>query len=79
MRRAMTILQAITAMVQQAALYINDTPDLETRNELIETLNSISAGKVHYSPYFGQVNVNVYFCSVFSFLDNRPPCSVRIF
>lgn len=33
-------------MVQQAMLYIDQTPDLDTRIELIKTLNSVSAGKV---------------------------------
>lgn len=33
-------------MVQQAMQYIDETPDLETRIELIKTLNSVSAGKV---------------------------------
>jgi len=39
-------LQAVTAMVQQAMQYIDETPDVETRIELIKTLNSVSAGKV---------------------------------
>lgn len=38
--------QAVTAMVQQAMQYIDETPDVETRIELIKTLNSVSAGKV---------------------------------
>jgi hypothetical protein len=38
--------QAVSAMVQQAMQYIDDTPDLDTRIELIETLNNVSAGKV---------------------------------
>ena len=38
--------QAVTAMVQQAMQYIDETPDIETRIELIKTLNSVSAGKV---------------------------------
>ncbi|KAE8671010.1 26S proteasome non-ATPase regulatory subunit 12-like protein A [Hibiscus syriacus] len=38
--------QAVTAMVQQAMQYIDQTPDLETRIELIKTLNSVSAGKI---------------------------------
>jgi len=37
-------------MVQQAMQYIDQTPDLDTRIELIKTLNNVSAGKVvHYS------------------------------
>lgn len=39
--------QAVTAMVQQAMQYIDVTPDLETKIELIKTLNSVSAGKVN--------------------------------
>lgn len=39
--------QAVTAMVQQAMQYINETPDVETKTELIKTLNSVSAGKVN--------------------------------
>ena len=40
-------LQAVTAMVQQAMQYIDQTPDIETRIELIKTLNNVSAGKVY--------------------------------
>ncbi|KAL2504608.1 26S proteasome non-ATPase regulatory subunit 12A [Abeliophyllum distichum] len=39
--------QAVQAMVQQAMQYIDQTPDLETRIELIKTLNSVSAGKIY--------------------------------
>ncbi|KAF9612229.1 hypothetical protein IFM89_038651 [Coptis chinensis] len=39
--------QAVTAMVQQAMQYIDDTPDIEARVELIKTLNSVSAGKIY--------------------------------
>ncbi|XP_021771108.1 26S proteasome non-ATPase regulatory subunit 12 homolog A-like [Chenopodium quinoa] len=39
--------QAVTAMVQQAMGYIDQTPDLDTRIELIKTLNSVSAGKIY--------------------------------
>ncbi|GJV77551.1 26S proteasome non-ATPase regulatory subunit 12 homolog A-like protein [Tanacetum coccineum] len=38
--------QAVTAMVQQAMQYIDETPDIETKIELIKTLNSVSAGKI---------------------------------
>ena len=38
--------QAITAMVQKAMEYIDLTPDMDTRIELIKTLSSVSAGKV---------------------------------
>ncbi|KAG0492779.1 hypothetical protein HPP92_006177 [Vanilla planifolia] len=39
--------QAVTAMVQQAMQYIDKTPDVDTRIELIKTLNSVSAGKIY--------------------------------
>ncbi|KAJ0039475.1 hypothetical protein Pint_27043 [Pistacia integerrima] len=39
--------QAVTAMVQQAMQYIDETPDISTRIELIETLNNVSAGKIY--------------------------------
>lgn len=39
--------QAVTAMVQQAMQYIDQTPDIDTRIELIKALNSVSAGKIY--------------------------------
>ncbi|XP_008806918.2 26S proteasome non-ATPase regulatory subunit 12 homolog A-like isoform X1 [Phoenix dactylifera] len=39
--------QAVTAMVQQAMHYIDETPDIDTCIELIKTLNSVSAGKIY--------------------------------
>ncbi|XP_027905366.1 26S proteasome non-ATPase regulatory subunit 12 homolog A-like isoform X2 [Vigna unguiculata] len=39
--------QAVTAMVQQAMQYIDETPDVKTCISLIETLNSVSAGKIY--------------------------------
>ncbi|KAF8405925.1 hypothetical protein HHK36_008003 [Tetracentron sinense] len=39
--------QAVAAMVQQAMEYINETPNIETRIELIKTLNNVSAGKIY--------------------------------
>ncbi|KAJ8765452.1 hypothetical protein K2173_014574 [Erythroxylum novogranatense] len=39
--------QAVTAMVQQAMQYIDQTPDIDTRIELIKTLNTVSAGKIY--------------------------------
>ncbi|KAK4774015.1 hypothetical protein SAY87_029034 [Trapa incisa] len=39
--------QAVTAMVQQAMQFIDQTPDLDTQIELIKTLNSVSAGKIY--------------------------------
>ncbi|KAE9449832.1 hypothetical protein C3L33_18249, partial [Rhododendron williamsianum] len=39
--------QAVTAMVQQAMQYIDETPDVESKVELIKALNSVSAGKIY--------------------------------
>ncbi|XP_047311449.1 26S proteasome non-ATPase regulatory subunit 12 homolog A-like [Impatiens glandulifera] len=39
--------QVVTALVQQAMPYIDETPDIETKIELIKTLNSVSAGKLY--------------------------------
>ncbi|XP_059624408.1 26S proteasome non-ATPase regulatory subunit 12 homolog A-like [Cornus florida] len=39
--------QAVTAMVQQAMQYIDETPDIDSKIELIQTLNSVSAGKIY--------------------------------
>lgn len=39
--------QAVQSMVQQAMLYIDQTPDVDTRIELIKTLNNVSAGKIY--------------------------------
>lgn len=44
--------QAVTAMVQQAMQYIDEAPTVEARIELIETLNTVSAGKVLFSSLF---------------------------
>jgi 26S proteasome regulatory subunit N5 len=37
-------------MVQKAMDYIDLTPDIDTRVELIKTLSSVSAGKVRNFP-----------------------------
>lgn len=36
-------------MVQQAMQYIDKTPDLDSKIELIKTLNNVSAGKVIFA------------------------------
>ncbi|KAL3618551.1 hypothetical protein CASFOL_037633 [Castilleja foliolosa] len=38
---------AVQAMVQQAMQYIDQTPDLDTKIDLIKTLNNISAAKIY--------------------------------
>ena len=62
-------MQAVTAMVQQAMQYIDETPDVETRIQLIETLNTVSAGKVLLSFLF--------FCC--SYLGRDLPLSKSLF
>lgn len=42
--------QAVQAFVRQAMGYLNDTPDLPTRIELIKTLQSVTEGKVRATP-----------------------------
>ncbi|EPS67773.1 hypothetical protein M569_06999, partial [Genlisea aurea] len=39
--------QAVQAMVQKAMQYIDQTPDLDTKIDLIKSLNSVSAGKIY--------------------------------
>ncbi|KAL6502645.1 26S proteasome non-ATPase regulatory subunit 12 A [Orobanche hederae] len=39
--------QAVQAVVQQAMQYIDQTPNLDTKIELIKTLNNVSAGKIY--------------------------------
>ncbi|CAK9193107.1 unnamed protein product [Sphagnum jensenii] len=44
-QRQQQLQQAVKAMIQQAAKYVDDTPDMDTRNKLIETLNNVSSAK----------------------------------
>ncbi|KAL6576066.1 26S proteasome non-ATPase regulatory subunit 12 A [Orobanche hederae] len=41
------VIGAVQAMVQQGMQYIDQTPDLDTKIELIKTLNNVSAGKIY--------------------------------
>ncbi|KAG6403398.1 hypothetical protein SASPL_135616 [Salvia splendens] len=41
------MLSAVQTMVQQAMQYIDKTPDLDSKIELIKTLNDVSAGKIY--------------------------------
>ena len=38
--------QAVTKMIQEAFSYVEQTPDLETKLKLIDTLRTVTAGKV---------------------------------
>ncbi|CAH1793593.1 unnamed protein product [Owenia fusiformis] len=39
--------QAVTKMVQEAYTYIDKTPDMETKLKLIDTLRTVTAGKIY--------------------------------
>jgi 26S proteasome regulatory subunit N5 len=52
-------MQAITGVVQKAMEYIDLTPDVDTRTELIKTLSSVAAGKVKRLLFI------VYLCKIF--------------
>jgi len=59
--------QAITAMVQRAMEYIDLTPDIDTRIELIKTLSSVSAGKVrifHLDDFLFLLRFLVFMCVI---------------
>lgn len=43
--------QAITKMVQVVMSFLDDTPDLETKLRLIETLRTVTEGKVGHVQY----------------------------
>lgn len=63
-KRRSQLKQAVTKMVQECCTYIDKTPDRETMIKLIETLRSVTEGKVnldrsrfhffkHFFQYFG--------------------------
>ena len=39
-------LQAVATMVEECCKYVNQTPDLDTKLKLIDTLITVSKGKV---------------------------------
>ena len=51
-------------MVQQAMQYIDETPDIETRIELIKTLNNVSAGKVNMFLKASTFKLLLLFCPI---------------
>lgn len=59
-------------MVQQAMGYIDQTPDIETRIELIKTLNNVSAGKVRN--YETDGGIFIISSSFFVIVCIRTPC-----
>jgi hypothetical protein len=64
-------LQAVQSMVQQAMQYIDQTLDIETRIELIKTLNNVAAGKV-------RIRVG-YCCCCCSYICLNLDHSVQVF
>jgi 26S proteasome regulatory subunit N5 len=44
--------QATTKMVQQAMVYLDDTPDMKTKLELVDTLRTVTEGKVEIYIFF---------------------------
>ena len=45
-KRRSQLKQAVTKMVQECCQYVDKTPDRETKIKLIETLRSVTEGKV---------------------------------
>ena len=45
-KRRAQLKQAISAMVKEAITYIDRAPNLEVKTELIETLNTVTSGKI---------------------------------
>lgn len=46
-KRKSQLKQAVTKMVQEAFTYVDQTPNMETKLKLIETLRTITAGKIY--------------------------------
>jgi 26S proteasome regulatory subunit N5 len=49
--------QAITKMVQVVMSFLDDTPDMETKLRLIETLRIVTEGKVSHFQYWSACDV----------------------
>lgn len=47
-KRRSQLKQAVTKMVQECCSYVDKTPDKETMVKLIETLRSVTEGKVSF-------------------------------
>ena len=45
--KKLLILQAVTKMVQEACTYIETTPSMDVKQKLIDTLRTVTAGKVY--------------------------------
>ena len=45
-KRRAQLKQAIGAVVREAMSYIDETPDVKTKTQLIETFNEVASGKI---------------------------------
>jgi hypothetical protein len=59
-KRRNQLKQAVTKMIQEAFTYVDQTPDRETKLKFIETLRTVTAGKVEG---FFQLFCWFYFCT----------------
>ena len=48
---SLTILQAVATMVEECCRFVDQTPNLETKLKFIDTLRTVSEGKVHVHVY----------------------------
>ncbi|EDO29191.1 predicted protein [Nematostella vectensis] len=46
-KRRSQLKQAVTKMIQESYMYIDQTPDMETKLKLIDTLRTVTAGKIY--------------------------------
>ena len=54
---SLSLLQAVATMVEECCRFVDQTPNLETKLKLIDTLRTVSEGKVHVHVY---MNNNVH-------------------
>lgn len=75
---SLVLLQAVQAMVQQAMQYIDQTPDIDTKIELIKTLNSVSAGKVSTFSFWWKDITAIWFSSLLNNYDLECRYTLRL-
>ena len=64
-KRRSQLKQAVTKMVQECCAYIDKTPDRETMIKLIETLRSVTEGKVQNSSFIFLIILYFLLCKKF--------------
>lgn len=57
-KRRSQLKQAVTKMVQECCTYVDKMPDKETTIKLIETLRTVTEGKVNY--FVGTIILNAF-------------------